>query len=548
MRIFAYILLLLIFNNPNIGLGQDWQSFAIKTLNHTVNGLEYDQASQQIIIHTKSDHVHTFDGYTFSNKQLTSTFKERNPVDSLTIGPISDTLTIDHRQYFATINNGLWIKQGQRIKQFTIEGTALPTNILAIESLQNILYILTTKNTLFAWDDRTYALKEMAIPKTEYISDLVIDEWDQLWLLGEESLFRDDIYESAKAPLLNIIDIKSSFESIELPWNNLSFDSEQVVLSFSSGAQYLKGSDLMYQYTLKNDTWSPMSPYPQVNLTDLAPGDYEFQMRAKSKTSELGYSAVIPFTVSQSFINSQWPWLIGGIGGLFLLWGFSFNRQNQELKTIQNSANKYRLENQLLKSKQETQQLQMNPHFLFNSLNTIQGTIAQGDTKKARHLLNQYAQLMRSLLDQSREDEISIKDEIQFLIRYLELEQAARNHKFEFTIKIDETLAKETSIPPMIIQPILENAIIHGMKGISKTGEINIGLKETKNGIQVVVDDNGIGRDNARKEHNSHGLSILTERIRSYSTFKSLNEIKIIDKIENGKPSGTTVILELPKL
>jgi len=548
MRIFTFILIILNISHPDAVKGQDWKTFAITNLHHVVDRMEYDRQSKNIIIQTQSDRIHKFNGYTFSIEKRNSPFVEINPVDSLTIGAISDTLSQGNRQYFATINNGLWVKEGQRIKQFILEGQDLPQNILAIESRDKHIYILTTKNTLLIWDERAYELNEIKIPKSEYISDIAIDEWDQLWLLGEKHLFKQEIDKSDKAPILEMTDIKSSFESITRPWDNLNFDSEQVVLSFISKAQYLKGDELLYQYKLKNNTWSPLSPYPQVNLTDLAPGDYEFQMRAKSKDSELGYSEVIPFTVSQTFMNSQWPWLIGGMGSLFLLWGFSFNRQNQELKAIQNSANKYRLENQLLKSKQETQQLQMNPHFLFNSLNTIQGTIAQGDSKKARHLLNQYSQLMRSLLDQSREDEISIKNELHFLRRYLELEQAARNHKFDYNFIIDETLNQEKSIPPMIIQPLVENAIVHGMKGITEKGIITITLTEIKDGIRIIVDDNGVGRTEPNSQYNSHGLSILKERIKSHSTFKTFNDIQITDKIENDTPIGTTVTLEIPIL
>lgn len=218
------------------------------------------------------------------------------------------------------------------------------------------------------------------------------------------------------------------------------------------------------------------------------------------------------------------------------------------MDVLKNSANKYRLENQLLKSKQETKQLQMNPHFLFNSLNTIQGLIAQNQNKKARSVLVDYASLMRSLLNQSREDRIEIEEEIKFLTNYLQLEKTARNDLFNYVITVDKHIDTETEIPPMILQPIVENAIIHGMKGIAHQGEITINFKENNTEVIVSIDDNGVGRKVSSSKHESHGTTILKERLQSYLPLTKQANIQYIDKQDTNGAKGTNVIIHLPKL
>lgn len=525
-----------------------WQSTALPTSEEKFISLHIDSLNQLLQLLSNKNTQILYNGYVFKPVESDIYDIDNNPVDSLTIGPISDKVIHNDKLFYATINNGIWIRDGQRLQQFIIQDQFIPQNCLALTSKEGHLYILTTANQLYVWENDSYELIEYDIPKTEYISDITIDDWNQIWLLGEKNIFHKSYDQNRRAPKLSITDIQSSFESIKQPWTDLEFNAEELILSFASTTNYLPGETIQYQYKIKSDQWSPFSTNSNVNLTDLAPGEYQFQLRAKSNDSILGYSESINFTINQSFWSTSWPWLIGSITGLLLLWGFSYNNQRQALYNIQNSANKYRLENQLLKSQQEKQQLQMNPHFIFNSLNTIQGIVALGDTKKARHLLNQYAQLMRSLLNQSREDAITVEDEIQFLNRYLELEQAARNDKFDFNITCDQSLDTSINIPPMIVQPIVENAIVHGMKGIGYQGKIKIDITESSEGIQVVVDDNGVGRDASSSDHESHGLSILTERLQSYSTFKEITPIDTLDKMENGKPTGTTVTLCLSKL
>ena len=474
--------------------------------------------------------------------------QSRQYIDSMGVGPISKVIPYEDGQLIATINNGLWLREGQTTRQFLAEGIEFPSGVFDVEKKDDELLFLDNKNSILKWNSSNYDVSNIVMPAGEYISDISLDAWGQLWLLGEDALFVKEHWPSDEGPVISIGKSEYKFSPIEKSTNPIEFNSKDLVLSFGAKSTYLKNQDLEYAYRLKPDgDWFSLDG-SQVNLTNLAPGNYEFQFRAKAEKSNLSYSEVFPFYIRQNFWNTIWPWLFGGLGFLTLLSLFSFRRQKQELDVLKNSANKYRLENQLLKSKQETKQLQMNPHFLFNSLNTIQGLIAQNQNKKARSVLVDYASLMRSLLNQSREDRIEIEEEIKFLTNYLQLEKTARNDLFNYVITVDKHIDTETEIPPMILQPIVENAIIHGMKGIAHQGEITINFKENNTEVIVSIDDNGVGRKVSSSKHESHGTTILKERLQSYLPLTKQANIQYIDKQDTNGAKGTNVIIHLPKL
>ena len=139
-------------------------------------------------------------------------------------------------------------------------------------------------------------------------------------------------------------------------------------------------------------------------------------------------------------------------------------RARSQMKSLVEEKEKIKMQLALVNEKQKLGQAQMNPHFLFNALNGISGLIATKDLVHARKSLQSFSKMMRTVLDGSRSQSISIGEEIQFLSSYLRLEQMLRPDNFEFTI--NSALPEETLIPPMIIQPFVENAVIHGMGGL----------------------------------------------------------------------------------
>jgi LytS/YehU family sensor histidine kinase len=200
----------------------------------------------------------------------------------------------------------------------------------------------------------------------------------------------------------------------------------------------------------------------------------------------------------------------------------------------------------------------MNPHFIFNSLNSIQKYISENDERNAQKYLNRFARLIRLILESSRSDSFLLEDEITLLGHYLALESNRFKDKFSFEIVVDSHLNEDfTRIPPMIIQPFVENAIIHGMNGKQETGQIKIQFHKNESGsLLCVVDDDGVGRKiasgqpNKAKQHKPVGVLIAKERLGHLNHGADQgSDVIIIDKYnDQGESIGTRVEINLPIL
>ncbi len=239
---------------------------------------------------------------------------------------------------------------------------------------------------------------------------------------------------------------------------------------------------------------------------------------------------------------------------LFLL-GFSaylfFTRYKLRQKNFQNE-----LEKNNLKIEQKLLRTQMNPHFIFNSLNSIQSFISENEAFLAESYLSKFARLMRSILDNSRMEFIPIEDDISTLRLYMELEKLRFNNKFDFNIIVDPKIVTDfTLIPPMLIQPFVENAILHGIMYKETKGSIEVIFRQMEHTISCMVKDDGVGREIAmeKKKKNSskrksHGLQVTKERLELLNEKRKTNiSIKIIDlKDDTGIAMGTQAEVIIP--
>lgn len=194
---------------------------------------------------------------------------------------------------------------------------------------------------------------------------------------------------------------------------------------------------------------------------------------------------------------------------------------------------------------------QMNPHFIFNSLNSVQKYIWENKEEDAAEYLASFAKLMRSILENSRHEFISLKKESEFLKLYIDLEYRRSNSSFNYTIKTDETLDPEKIlIPPMLLQPFIENAIWHGLNRKTEKGNLLVNIFQEKNNLVCVVDDDGVGRPPEAEKagvKKSLGISITRQRIERLTEITGSNaSLHIKDKMMNGVPAGTEVTVILP--
>jgi len=221
--------------------------------------------------------------------------------------------------------------------------------------------------------------------------------------------------------------------------------------------------------------------------------------------------------------------------------------------------NKLREQQKNLLLQQRLFRSQMNPHFIFNSISSIHNFVIHEESSKAGQYLSKFSKLVRNILDSSFEEYISLQEEISTITNYLDLQKVRYINKFEYTIIIEENIdTEELMIPPMLAQPIIENAIEHGIKNKAEKGNIFIRFIKLENTIVFEVEDDGIGREKAQeilsrqdKDHKSIATAVTRERIKVLN--KKLKKKKITLAIfdlnnEDGDPVGTKVVFEIPIL
>ena len=285
----------------------------------------------------------------------------------------------------------------------------------------------------------------------------------------------------------------------------------------------------------------------QITFPYLPSGDYTFQVYAFNKDNIRSKApATIHFIIETPFWKKWWFYttifiLIVLIIVLFFLYRLkNIKRQND----LSQRANDYLL---LALSRQ------MNPHFIYNSLNSIQNYILKNDRIQASEYLSKFASLMRSILQNSSFNFITIKEEIDALVKYMDLESIRFTNKFNYKITIDPHIdSSKCTIPPLLLQPFIENAILHGLLPKEDCGEIKINIEKKNNYVYCTIEDNGIGRkkaaelNKAHPGHKSLGIQITQNRINLINSLQSnsfnIDYVDLYDK-NNGEAIGTKVII-----
>lgn len=370
--------------------------------------------------------------------------------------------------------------------------------------------------------------------------------------INSKTIRTDRVRQDSLPPSVFINSVKingkdtSTLSHYELSHENNAIEFNISGISNSpSGIQYkymLEGFDKEWIYTVNTSIY----------YTSLTPGSYTFKVFAMNDSGIWStMPSVISFTIQPPFYLSAWflLTLVFAIIIIGFLIYFLIQKQNQ-LKNKQIEEQKQRA----LASELQALRSQMNPHFIFNTLNSIQNFISKNESKDASIYLSKFAKLMRATLANTKRQRISLKDEIETLTLYLELEQLRLNNKFSYEILVDETIDTQyEQVPSMLIQPYVENAIWHGISHKEGNGIIRIQfLPENEHLLKCVVEDNGIGRENAIKlKQNttspSFGMNITKERV---ELLNSLNgnqlSVKINDLKINNQPAGTRVELYVP--
>jgi anti-sigma regulatory factor (Ser/Thr protein kinase) len=331
-----------------------------------------------------------------------------------------------------------------------------------------------------------------------------------------------------------------------LPSYTLPFSQNNLFIEFS--AVDLTGFNPIFEYSINNNDWI-RAQNNTLSLQNQAPDKYTIRIRSiKRDGTPSSKISTISINIKTPFWKSSWFWgglaIAGFVLTLFLLQKRNRQRQKKAIEKITTEKKLTELEMQALKA-------QINPHFVFNCLNSIKGFIYDKDYEQADKYLDKFSELMRSTIDNSDAAVISLEDEIKYLDNYLQLEKLRFSEKFEYTINADEvTDKKNIFVPAMLLQPYVENAIRHGIRFLEhKKGKVTITAAIEKGLLVCTIEDNGIGREKAAAlktsnhiEYQSRGMSISRRRAELYYI-----QQEIVDKKdENGNSLGTAIILKIP--
>jgi ligand-binding sensor domain-containing protein len=302
-----------------------------------------------------------------------------------------------------------------------------------------------------------------------------------------------------------------------------------------------------FRYRLGSESEWAVSSGPEIVLNSPKYGDYRLEVSWLDESGSWSRPKWICSFAIDSPFYLKW-YFFAGIGTLLLALGFLVFRLR-----IRQLSRRHQLHKTINQLEQKALRAQMNPHFIFNSLNSIQSFLVYEENEKAERYLLKFAQLIRQTLNNSRESYIPIRTEIETLQPYLELEQMRFKDKFGFSITCklsqDELLY---GVPPMLIQPFVENAVLHGFRAVESGGNIAIVFESIANNrLLCTVEDNGVGRSATLKAdgsgHKSFGTKITAERLEAFrEKYGDDFSIRTIDKETDGKPAGTLVVLQIP--
>ncbi len=339
-------------------------------------------------------------------------------------------------------------------------------------------------------------------------------------------------------------------EGLKLPHhaNNISFEFKAVNIS--------NPDDVRYRWRLNGveSQWSPYSKKQSVDYSNLPSGNYTFEVQSISGKQFLSAPITASFFIKKPIWKVWWFQLLMGL--LFLsivgliLWNWKKRLQQRE----KIKREKLEMENHVLQLEQKALQLQMNPHFIFNALNSIQSLVATKDYTTARQEIGNFAALMRSILSNSRSQKISLQEEIKTLEQYLKMEQFCQRVPFEYEIQLPQNIsAEDIELPPMLLQPFVENSIIHGISHLQNKGKLNIHFQLKDKLLQCDIMDNGVGRKKANELRQSHkpghqsvAMSVTKERLEALRGEMKYIPLVIADILKNDQVKGTKVSVIIP--
>lgn len=337
----------------------------------------------------------------------------------------------------------------------------------------------------------------------------------------------------------------------------LEFEHDHNFLGFEFTAlSYSSPQNNRYRYRMVglNDNWVELGHRNFVEFPALEAGSYQLEIMA-ANNERVWNPQPLTLTI---LIHPPWwrQWWFYGLIALLVL-GLIYAFFQYRLRQLRKrDALKANFNKKIAELELSALRAQMNPHFLFNCLNSINRFIVRNDAQKASEYLTDFATLIRLILKNSEQELVSLQNELDALNLYIQMESLRFEHQFEYELVLSPDLQADfVRIPPMILQPYVENAIWHGLMHLDEPGKLRIAIHRLESHLECLIEDSGIGREAAEKlrskgaqKDKSMGMRITKQRLLKFGAAKNLKaEIQVHDlrNIE-GKGIGTQVVLKIP--
>lgn len=336
----------------------------------------------------------------------------------------------------------------------------------------------------------------------------------------------------------------------------LTHDQNFISIEFKSLQYHTEKTRYYYQLEGVDADWVPAENLLVARYTKLPPGDYIFHVKSMNMAGVFSRNTTsLHINVLPAFWQTWWFRALCILAVLAMIYGYFRYR----LYTVKKEAkNRAAFREELAQMEMKALRAQMNPHFIFNSLNSIQTFMMKNETEQALSYLSRFARLIRNVLDHSQLNNITIVRETEMLENYLELERLRLNDQFDYKIVIDPLLDKDfLEIPAMVIQPFAENAIWHGLLHKKEKGLLTIAFIRKENKIHCIIEDDGVGREAAmvlkqqsHPTHISRGVQITKDRLQIYNSRYNMDAFFDIEDLKDatGKATGTRINLWFPLL
>jgi ligand-binding sensor domain-containing protein/anti-sigma regulatory factor (Ser/Thr protein kinase) len=445
----------------------------------------------------------------------------------------------------------------QRIVKHITLGPGNASNVCyAIQKDRQGYFWVSTNKGLYRIEPKEYSIRNYDLGNglsfLEYNTACALTEEDGTLLFGgtggitrfNPSLLKENSF--SPAPLITAIHINDSLlqPGASLAGiRQLELDHHQNFITIHFAANNFSNQNKnQFSYRLRGlpTNWIYSGNQSFAHYTSLPPGDYVFELRA-ANSDGLWNEHTTSLAIT---INPPWwqTWLFR-IGLLVFIAGIAALMMRRRIRLVRHEAE---MKQKIAESEMMALRAQMNPHFIFNCINSIDALIQSNDKYRATVYLNKFAKLIRNILDSSKQNTIPLTRDLETLQLYIDLEQLRNENKFVAEIKTDESLLQDDyKVPPLIIQPYVENAILHGLRNRSDNkGRLLVAVHKQNGQIRYLIEDNGVGRvattNGKQTEKQSYGMEMSKNRVKLFNKDENTSVV-ITDLYTNDIAAGTRV-------